>query len=399
MNETSNQSSTKSILSKEYRWSNYSFLIDMISFTLLNVLVILLMFMHKDRDAAVNFNDWVAIPVAIGIQLFVCLFAFLDSRKRNPQDKMFGSRIFNLPIFAITIIITIAIFWRREDTLAIVYGGICGGFAGYLAGGLAYANFFFKIKNEVFRTIFGGWIGVVIGAIFGSFFASILDPIGGEVFGGIFMGFWGGALVSGPIAAILLLALRNKENFAKFFNKIHLYGTIQNVSADLKQYFTTEENKSLDLTQCKVFEDIKDKEIVPEAPRWAHRILILIAAVLLSTITVAILFILSLYGKVQFVVLDNFPKLRITGIVLAFVLFMFTIVGVGLFAAYSPVSWWNNTELTKWQKIIRLFMYISFLYNPWEIDTNEKRVETFSEVFEFVVKKQGYNMEEKVITA
>ncbi|NHJ39049.1 MAG: hypothetical protein FK731_03380 [Asgard group archaeon] len=398
MNETSNQISTKSIMNKEYRWSNYSFLIDIISFTLLNILVILLMFMHRNVDTEVNFKDWVAIPVALGLQLLAILFAFLDSRKRNPKEKMFGSRIFNMPIFVITIIITIAIFWGREETLAIVYGGICGGFAGYLAGGLAYANFFIKIKNEVYRTIFGGWIGVVIGAIFGSFFAYLVDPKFGEVFGGIFMGFWGGAIVSGPIATILLHAFRNNDKVTKFFNKIHYYGTIQKVSNDINQYFAIEKNKTLDLSKCKIFEEREDKKITPDAPRWANRILVFFAAFILATITVEILFVLSYIGRVNFVLFDNFPKLELAGLILAIIILVYTIIGVVLFAAYSPDSWWKNANITKWKKIMKLFTYALFLYNPWEIETNEMQIEAFTEVFEFAVEKQGYKLEEKIIT-
>ncbi|NHK32410.1 MAG: hypothetical protein FK730_13735 [Asgard group archaeon] len=259
MNDTSTQPPIKTILNKEFRWSTYSFIIDIISFTSLNILIILLMFMHRDLDADVWFNDWVFILVGAILQTGAIFFSILDSRRRNPKEKMLGSRIFNLPVFSITIIITIAIFWGRGDAFAIVYGGICGGFAGYLAGGLAYANFFIKIKDEVYRTIFGGWIGVVIGAIMGSVFAYLVDPFYGEIFGGIFMGFWGGAIVSGPIATVLLYVLRNKTKFTQFFSKVLLFGTIREVSKDIKQYLAVGGNKTLDMKQCKVFEEREDK--------------------------------------------------------------------------------------------------------------------------------------------
>jgi MFS family permease len=276
MSETSTQPPNKTILNKEYRWSTYSYIIDIISFTSLNILIILLMFMHRDLDSEVWINDWVFIVVGVILQLLAIFFSFLDSRRKNPKAKMLGSRIFNLPVFTITIIVIIAIFWGRGDAFAIVYGGICGGFAGYLAGGLAYANFFIKIKDEVYRTIFGGWIGVVLGAIMGSVFAYLVDPFYGEIFGGIFMGFWGGAIVSGPLATVLLFVLRNKTKFTQFFSKVLLFGTIREVSKDVKQYIAVDGNKTLDMTQCKVFGEREDKEMKPKNEsdvKWWQKVL------------------------------------------------------------------------------------------------------------------------------
>ena len=99
MNESSTQLPTKTIMNKEYRWSTYSYIIDLIGFTSLNILIILLMFMHRDLDVDVWINDWVFIVVGVILQLLAFIFAFLDSRRRNPKAKMLGSRIFNLPVF------------------------------------------------------------------------------------------------------------------------------------------------------------------------------------------------------------------------------------------------------------------------------------------------------------
>ncbi|NHJ47079.1 MAG: hypothetical protein FK733_04755 [Asgard group archaeon] len=400
MNESTPSVTSNSdlICVKEYRWSTYSFIIDLISFTSLTALIVLLMVMHRDLDAAVTYDNWVIIIVGVIIEILGILFSMFDSYRKNPMDKIIGARLFNLPVLAITVIITIIIFWGRTDTFAIVYGGICGGFAGYLAGGLAYPNFFIKIKDEVFRTIFGGWIGVIIGAIMGSVFAYLIDPFEGQVFGGIFMGFWGGAIVSGPIATVLLYLLRNKKKFTSFFTRMLAFGTIKSVSTDLNLYMNAAENKSLKLTQCKIFEEIDDKKPEPDAPIWVHSLNIIFATIILLLVTLVILGILSRIGEVSIVMFENTPKLEIASIVVGGVLIIATIIGIGLFGARSPDDWWQESEITKKEKILRIYMYVLFLYNPWQIDEDQKRREAFTKVFEFAVEKQGYTLEENIIS-
>lgn len=259
--ETTQTDAIHPILTKNYRWSNYSFIVNMICLTMFNSLIILLLIMHRAVDSNIDYKNWVIILVGIILELAFGFFAFLDTRKTNPKEMLFNSRMLNMPIFVLVIAITIAIFWTKPEVYPVVYGGICGGFAGYLAGGLAYGNFFIKVKDIVFRTVFGGWIGVLIGTIMGSVFAYIIDPFGGGVFGGIFMGFWGGAIVSGPIAVILMHFLRKNEKFTVIFTKIHNYGTIKEISENLKDYFESTEEEKLVLEDCKVFEQKEDSDV------------------------------------------------------------------------------------------------------------------------------------------
>ncbi|NHJ86842.1 MAG: hypothetical protein FK734_15375 [Asgard group archaeon] len=277
MNTTTNSKETLTVLNKPYRWSLYSFLIDMMSFTLLNGVILTLLILHRNVDPSFSIKNWVISLTVILLELAAGGISFLDSYRKNPKERMFGSRIFNLPAYAITLIITIVIFWNSEYVFPIVYGGVCGGFAGYLAGALAYANFFIKVKDIVFRITFGGWIGVILGSIAGSAIAFLIEfyinDFPGGPFGGIFMGFWGGALVSGPIATILLGLLQKNEKFTLFFTKLLLYGTIEEVAKDLEEYFNTTENKSLDINTCDIFIEYEDKtvEIKDEADKSAWK--------------------------------------------------------------------------------------------------------------------------------
>ena len=321
-NETTTVQEEQSILTKHYKWSNYAFIVSIASLTLFNGLVILLMIMHRSIDSEINYKNWVIILVGILLELVFGFFAFLDSRRKNPKETLFSSRMMNMPIFVLTIVITIASFWGRTDTLAIVYGGICGGFAGYLAGALAYGNFFIKVKDIVFRTVFGGWVGVLIGTITGSVLAYLVDPFGGGVFGGIFMGFWGGAIISGPIAVVLLHFLRKNEKFTLFFTKLHLYGTISEVSEDLKAYFEKTCKDSLKIEDCKVFEINEIKE----------------------------------------------AKFK------------------------------DKDDVNIWKKFLRGFTYIAFLTSPWEYSLEEYRIETFNQIFTLAAEKQGYTLDDGIIT-
>ncbi|MHA1211484.1 MAG: hypothetical protein ACTSSH_03390 [Candidatus Heimdallarchaeota archaeon] len=271
MSETANPSTTdvepKTIQNKEYRWSYYSFFIDMINYTLLTSLVVLLMLLHKAVDS-LEYKGWIITIVGISLEIIFAGLAVIDSRRKNPKEKMYGSQIFSIGVFAITIMITIAIFWNSENIYAIAYGGICGGFAGYLAGALAYPNFIVKIKDKIYRTILGGAIGVSLGAIAGSIIAWVVEVFvngfPGGVFGGIFMGFWGGALVSGPIATIILFIFKGKERFTVFFTKMLVWGTVEEVSKDLQNYFTSldvESEKKLEFNQCLVLLQEEDHPI------------------------------------------------------------------------------------------------------------------------------------------
>ncbi|NHJ05711.1 MAG: hypothetical protein EAX90_12875 [Candidatus Heimdallarchaeota archaeon] len=242
--------SVPNILNKKYRWSWFTFTIDLMSFTMLTSIICLLMMMHRNTDPEITYEIWVVVVVGVSLELMFGGFAYWDSMRENPKERLYGARIFNMPVFSLVILIVIIIAWGIPEQNALVYGSICGGFAGYLAGGLVYANFFIKIKDEIYRIFFGGLIGTFLGAIFGALFAYLVDPFGGGLFGGIFMGFWGGAVVSGPIATILLFVLRNNEKFTKSFTKMMLVDVHMEIQKDLVEYFkidTDEKSSTSDL--------------------------------------------------------------------------------------------------------------------------------------------------------
>ena len=245
------ETTRKTILNKNYKWSWYTFGIDLASYTTANLVVILLMILQKTFNVDSTLQNWVIILVGILLELAFVGFTIIDSSRSNPNSRFYGSKIFNLPVLAITVLITTAIFWKNEEVFAIAYGTLCGAFAGYLAGGLAYANFFIKIKDEVYRTLFGGCVATFLGGIVGGVFAGLMsfqnyfiedtwvytDTIGAQIFGGLFMGFWGGAIISGPIAVVLLYLLKDKTEFTSFFTKIMHFGTQKEITKDLKKYF------------------------------------------------------------------------------------------------------------------------------------------------------------------
>ncbi|MFW9925121.1 MAG: hypothetical protein ACFFDW_17765, partial [Candidatus Thorarchaeota archaeon] len=187
------------------------------------------------------------------------------------------------------------LFEQSTQLAAQVFGGI---FMGYLAGGLAYANFFIKIKDLNYRIIFGGWIGVSLGSVFGSLFAGlmniqnyidltsqILDPeisdplfeqstqLAAQVFGGIFMGFWGGAIVSGAIATILLHIFRDNKKVTYFFTKLQLYDIRYDIAKDLKDYFAF--NPRMDTPSDSNIElNLADIDLMQEKEQKKHHIII-----------------------------------------------------------------------------------------------------------------------------
>lgn len=290
----------------ENRLSKYSLIIDLFSLTTFALLISILMLMHKKIGGAV-YDNWVIIVVGLSLELLFIGLSVLDSIKKNPLERMYGSSIFNLPIFTITVLIITAIYWGRAEQLAIVYGAICGGFAGYLAGGLAYGNFFVKIKDTVFRIVFGGWIGVSIGAICGALFAGLVDPFGGRVFGGIFMGFWGGAIVSGPLAVVLLLVLEKNIAFRNFFSKILVFDFYRKVKLE---------------TEDILLAAAKDNPKIIMKHLTSHELL-------------------NVKGETD----DK-----------------------------------KETE-SFWKKAQRIFLYIVFLINPWEIESEINRVNAYRDVF------------------
>lgn len=289
MNKTANKEAKIDLLtSDELYFSIYSFVINIFSLTTFTILITTLMLMHKKFGGA-GYENWVIIVVGESLELFFFGLAVLDAIRKNPLERMYGSRIFNLPVFTITILIITAIYWGRAEQLAIVYGAICGGFAGYLAGGLAYGNFFVKIKDNIFRIVFGGWIGVSIGAIFGALFAGLVDPFGGKVFGGIFMGFWGGTIISGPIAVVLLVVLEKNISFRNFFTKMLVYDVYRKVKSSTEDIFVEAVKKDSkiitkylsDLELLNVSEDIdKTKENKKES-FWKNALRIILYIIFL----------------------------------------------------------------------------------------------------------------------
>ena len=294
--------------SKENRLSKYSLVIDLFSLTTLALLISVLMIMHKKFSGAV-YENWVIIVVGLSLELLFIGLAVLDSIRKNPLERMYGSRIFNLPVFTITVLVITAIFWGRADQLALVYGAICGGFAGYLAGGLAYGNFFIRIKDIVFRIVFGGWIGVSIGAIFGALFASLVDPFGGGVFGGIFMGFWGGAIVSGPLAVVLLVVLEKNISFRNFFSKLLVYDVYRKVKASTEEILVKAVNEDSKI----ITKYLTDLELLN--------------------------------------VSEDIVKTK------------------------------ESEDESFWKMFRRIFLYIIFLINPWEIETETIRVNAYRDIF------------------
>ena len=273
----------KTILNKNYKWSWYTFTFDLVSYTLLNLVIVLLMVLQKTFKVDSTLQNWVIILVAVLLELVFAGFTVVDCTRGNPNSRFYSSSMFNLPVFSITILLAIAIFWNNEEVFAIAYGTLCGCFAGYLAGALAYANFFVKIKDPIYRTIFGGWVGVFLGGIFGGLFAGLMsmqnyfldpswvysDTIGAQIFGGLFMGFWGGAIISGPIATLLLFFLKEKEVFTAFFTKLMHYGTQLEITKDLKNHFELNEQSEskkkieLKIEDIHVLKPIEKKELHP----------------------------------------------------------------------------------------------------------------------------------------
>ena len=255
----------ETIMTKKYSWSLYSFIVNAVSFTTLTALIVILMLMHRLQDPDVTFDNWVIIVVGISCELAFLVGSFFDAKRRDPQERMFGSTVFNLPVFSILTIAVCLIYWGDNMQLALTYGALTGAFAGYLSGALAYGSFFVKINNSFFRIIFGGWIAIPLGAILGAVFANVIDPdaafvalsdvdpISALVFIGVFMGFWGGTL-SGVPAVLALYFFRNDTKFTSFFVKLQLYDIQKELSYDLETYFN-EGAKELNLEECKFYQE------------------------------------------------------------------------------------------------------------------------------------------------
>ncbi|MHA1555921.1 MAG: hypothetical protein ACTSPM_03205 [Candidatus Heimdallarchaeota archaeon] len=258
MTQEVQETAPKTILNKNYKWSWYTFGIDLFSYTTLNLVVIILMILQKTFKVDSTLQIWVIVLVGVLLELLFVGFSVIDSSRSNPNSRLYSSSIFNLPVLSITILFAVAIFWNNEEVFAIAYGTLCGAFAGYLAGGLAYANFFIKIKDTVYRTIFGGCVGTFLGGIFGGLFAGLMDfqnyfiedtweyseTIAAQIFSGLFMGFWGGAIASGIIAVVLLYLLKEKTKFTSFFTKIMHFGVQREITADLKKYFKLDDESA-----------------------------------------------------------------------------------------------------------------------------------------------------------
>jgi hypothetical protein len=307
LNKTTKKETKLELISyKDNHLSLYSLIIDLFSFTTFALLISILMLMYKTFNGAL-YENWVIIVVGLSLELVFIGFAVLDSLRKNPLERMYGSRIFNLPVFAITVLVITAIYWGNVGQLAIVYGAICGGFAGYLAGALAYGNFFVRIKDDIFRIVFGGWIGVSLGAIFGALFASLVDPFGGGVFGGIFMGFWGGAIVSGPIAVILLVLLEKNIGFRNFFSKVLVFDLYRKVRLETNDILLAASKDDPKI----IIKHINSQEL--------------------------------LHVKEETEDLEEI----------------------------EPI----------WKKILRVLLYIVFLINPWEIESEIKAVNAYRDIF------------------
>ena len=167
---------SETIMTKKYRWSLYSFIVNAVSFTTLTALIVILMIMHRLQDSTITFQNWVIIVVGVSCEVVFLVGSFFDAKRRDPKERMFSSTIFNLPILTISTIVVCLIYWGQPTQLALTYGALAGAFAGYLSGALAYGAFFVKIENSIFRVILGGWIAVPLGAILGAVFAGAVDP-------------------------------------------------------------------------------------------------------------------------------------------------------------------------------------------------------------------------------
>jgi len=310
------------VLTKDYRWTAYAFIIDVISLTLFNGLVILMMVLHRIAPPTVTYKTWVIALVGVFSEITYVFIAFLDARRRNPKEQMFNSRIFNMFPFIVIMLFAVFSDWQMTTNFyPIVYGAISGAFAGYLAGGLVYGNFFIRVKDINFRTMFGGWIGVTIGAMAGSIFGLLVDPFGGGIFGGVFMGFWGGAIVSGPIATILLHFLRKNETFSGFFSEVFYFGKLKEITRDIENYFETTNATELKLEDCQVFEKREEERI----------------------------------------------------------------------------TFRSDKDQTIKQKLLRATLYIVYLINPWIQDTEDSRIEAFTNLFQRAAEKLGLTFEDGII--
>ncbi|MEA2071451.1 MAG: hypothetical protein U9O98_09190 [Asgard group archaeon] len=247
--------SNTSIITKEYNWSWYVFLVDIFIYSVTSALIFTMMLMHRATQTSISFENSLFYAIVLPIETFFIFISYLDARKKIHKERFFGGSIFNLFAIVFCVFIAIAIFWGEATQNAIVYGTLSGGFAGYLAGGLAYADFFIKIKDEIYRILFGGIIGVLLGGILGGLFAGLVDPIGGDIFGGIFMGFWGG-VISGGIATVLLYILREERKFTDFFSKRIMYLEIINkLTKDIESYFEKKspQTNTLNLEDCSFY--------------------------------------------------------------------------------------------------------------------------------------------------
>ncbi|MHA1188337.1 MAG: hypothetical protein ACTSSK_15995 [Candidatus Heimdallarchaeota archaeon] len=268
---------TDTIMTKKYRWSLYSFIVNAVSFTTLTALIVILMIMHRVQDPTITLENWVIIVIGISCEVVFLLGSFFDARRRDPKERMFSSTIFNLPFFAIITIVTCLSSWGWTTQLALTYGALTGAFAGYLSGALAYGTFFVKIKNAIYRTIYGGWIAIPAGAIAGYIFALTIDPLGGGVFGGIFMGFWGGTL-SGILPTVTMYV---RQRFRKlkapaFFTKLQYYDIQKELTIDIENHFK-EGAKELNLEECKFFQDEVKKKREKLTNAGSKAIIVLLA--------------------------------------------------------------------------------------------------------------------------
>ena len=243
----------ETIKTKKYQWSRYSFIVNAVSFTVLTGLIVILMIMHRMQDPTITFKNWVIIVVGISCEIAFLVGSYLDAKRRDPKERMFGSSIFNLPVFALGTIIVCLIYWGQPTQLTVTYGALIGGFAGYLSGALAYGSFFVRIENVIYRIIFGGWIAIPLGAILGAIIAGSIDPLGGLVFGGVFWGFWGGT-ISGVPAVLALYYLRNDTKYTSFFVKLQYYDIQKEFRNDLETRFN-DDPKELNLEDCKFFQE------------------------------------------------------------------------------------------------------------------------------------------------
>ena len=82
----------KTILTKEYRWSTFSFLVNIICFSTFTILIGVLMQMHKIApDGHPNLESWIIIVVCVILELFFAGFSALDAYRRNPSDRHNGT--------------------------------------------------------------------------------------------------------------------------------------------------------------------------------------------------------------------------------------------------------------------------------------------------------------------